>query len=152
MYSVNRVALTSNQTILLKLYDSALHRNQSHISLNESDEKLLITTLRDTCAQAVEALRKLPNVSTSALGSGDAGVEKNMTEPGASSDDQDNVRMTVEDTANAYTGVILLLQMMGTVTVDSRCSGELKNELISSGCLKACLGKGKLSNGKFYLG
>ncbi|KAG2185195.1 hypothetical protein INT44_001985 [Umbelopsis vinacea] len=132
-------ALTSNQTILLKLYDSALHRHQSRISLNQSDEKLLIITLRDTCALAVEALRKLPNVSTSALGSGDSSVEKNVTEPSASSDDQDNVRMTVEDTANAYTGVILLLQMIGTVTVDSRSSGELKNVLISSGCLKACL-------------
>ncbi|KAI8575418.1 hypothetical protein K450DRAFT_261923 [Umbelopsis ramanniana AG] len=137
-------ALTSNQTILLKLYDSALHRHQSRISLNESDEKLLIITLRDTCALAVEALRKLPNVSTSALGSGDTGVEKNVTEPDASSDDQDNVRMTVEDTANAYTGVILLLQMLGTAIVDSRCSKELKNVLISSGCLKASLAERKI--------
>ncbi|KAH8552912.1 spinocerebellar ataxia type 10 protein domain-containing protein [Umbelopsis sp. PMI_123] len=133
------VALSSNQTILLKLYDSAIHRQQSHISLNESDESLLITTLRDTCAQAVEVLRKLPNVSTSALGSGDTDVEKNMTESGASSDDQGNVRMMVEDTANAYTGVILMLQTIGTMTVDCRCSGELKNVLISSGCLKTCL-------------
>lgn len=129
---------------MLKLYDSAIHRHQSKINLNVADEKLLIVTLRDTCIQAVEALRKLPNVSSSALGSGDGSEDQDMTASGASGDgddDQSNVRMAVEDSANAYTGVILLLQTIGTMIVEERCSEKAKRTLVSSGCLKSCLGK-----------
>lgn len=138
------VAVSSNQTVMLKLYDSAIHRHQSKINLNVADEKLLIMTLRDTCIQAVEALRKLPNVSSSALGSGDGSEDQVMTGSGTSGDgddDQSNVRMAVEDSANAYTGVILLLQTIGTMIVEERCSEKAKRTLVNSGCLKSCLGK-----------
>jgi hypothetical protein len=129
---------------MLKLYDSAIHRHQSKINLNVADEKLLIMTLRDTCIQAVEALRKLPNVSSSALGSGDGSEDQVMTGSGTSGDgddDQSNVRIAVEDSANAYTGVILLLQTIGTMIVEERCSEKAKRTLVNSGCLKSCLGK-----------
>jgi len=118
------------------MYDSAIHRRQSQISLDPSDENLLVRSLRTTCMQAVDALHKLPIVSTSALGSGES---NDMTGSGVSTGG--DVRMTVEDTANAYTGVILLLQTIGTMMVESRCSHQLKGELVQSGCLKACLGK-----------
>jgi hypothetical protein len=124
------------------MYDSAIHRQQSHISLNQSDEKLLINSLKTTCTQAVDALSKLPDVASSALGSADSNAEgSSMTESGGAAGDQRNVRMTVEDTANAYTGVILLLQTIGTMIVEGKGSQEVKEDVANGGCLKACLGK-----------
>ncbi|KAG2181110.1 hypothetical protein INT43_008692 [Umbelopsis isabellina] len=134
------LAISSNQTILLKMYDSAIHRQQSHINLNAADERLLVDSLKTTCNQAVDALSKLPEVASSALGSSDSNAEaSSMTESGGSAEDQRNVRMTVEDTANAYTGVILLLQTIGTMIVEGQCSSEVKQEIANGGCLKACL-------------
>ncbi|KAM3584487.1 Ataxin-10 [Umbelopsis sp. WA50703] len=122
------------------MYDSAIHRQQSHISLNQSDEKLLINSLKTTCTQAVDALSKLPDVASSALGSADSNAEgSSMTESGGAAGDQRNVRMTVEDTANAYTGVILLLQTIGTMIVEGKGSQEVKEDVANGGCLKACL-------------
>lgn len=135
------------------MYDSAIHRQQSHITLNASDERLLVESLKTTCNQAVEALSKLPEVASSALGSADSNAEANsMTESGASAEDQRNVRMTVEDTANAYTGVILLLQTIGTMIVERQCSPDVKTEIANGGCLKACLGKWAIEYSTYMCG
>lgn len=126
---------TSTQTTLLKILDSKIHVSSSSSSIPLSHQ-LPSSTIRglarifnDASSRAVQLMRQLPPATPSASREPD---EAPMDEPTSSS---------VEDTANLYTGLVLLLQCFGYLSLEeAETETEVRQALTEEGILSSCCG------------
>ncbi|RUS22844.1 spinocerebellar ataxia type 10 protein domain-containing protein [Endogone sp. FLAS-F59071] len=106
--SSNGATFTSTQTTLLKILDSKIHVSSSSSSFIPLSHQLPSSTIHglarifnDASSRAVHLMRQLPPAT-----------------PSTSREPDEPILSSVEDTANLYTGLVLLLQCFGYLSLE----------------------------------